>query len=132
MATTRNFADVIRKQLASDPELVEELERVAFYRDLAKKLYDMRKSAGLTQSHLAKLIGTKQSVISRIESSAYEGQRSISVFWRVARVLKMKVRIETYPAAQPVPSIGLEKIKLQWAMKTWNPAFSEVCTAQSG
>ena len=62
---------------------------------LPKNLYDVRKNAGLTQKELAKIIGTKQSVVSRIESSDYEGQ-SLKVLWRVARALKMKLRVEFY------------------------------------
>jgi DNA-binding XRE family transcriptional regulator len=40
---------------------------------VARKIYELRKQAGLTQQQLAKLVGTTTSVISRLEDADYEG-----------------------------------------------------------
>ena len=37
MTTTRNYGDIIRKELANDPALENGLELVSFYADIAKK-----------------------------------------------------------------------------------------------
>ena len=52
---------LIEKALKMDPSLKEGLERADQAWDIAFQIYDLRKKAGLTQSQLAKLVGTKQS-----------------------------------------------------------------------
>ena len=64
MGRTKNFADVIRAEMAADPALAEAMENESFNSDIAMKVYDLRKEAGLTQKELADRIGTRQSVIS--------------------------------------------------------------------
>jgi ribosome-binding protein aMBF1 (putative translation factor) len=58
--------------------------------EVARMIYDLRTEAGLTQAELAGLVGTTQSVISRLEDSDYEGQ-SLSMLTRIANALKRKV-----------------------------------------
>ena len=52
----------------------------------------MRTEAGLTQSQLAGLVGTTQSVISRLEDSDYDGH-SLSMLTRIAEALHKKVSV---------------------------------------
>ena len=59
-------------------------------------IYDVRKQAGLTQKQLAKLIGTTQSVIARLEDADYEGH-SLSMLARIAAALNQKLKIEMSP-----------------------------------
>ena len=40
---------------------------------IGQQIYDLRKSASLTQQELADLVGTTGSVISRLESAEYDG-----------------------------------------------------------
>jgi ribosome-binding protein aMBF1 (putative translation factor) len=93
MARTRNFADVIRAKMAANPELAEAIENESFNSDVAEKVYQMRKEAKLTQKQLAELIGTQQSVISRIEDADYD-RHSLSILRRIARALGKKLVIE--------------------------------------
>lgn len=60
--------------------------------DVARRLYQLRKDAGLTQAALARLVGTTTSVISRLESADYRGH-SLSMLRRVAAVLGKRVEI---------------------------------------
>jgi transcriptional regulator with XRE-family HTH domain len=55
-------------------------------------IYDARTAAGLTQAQLAKLIGTDQSVISRLEDADYDGH-SMSMLRRIATALGKKLEI---------------------------------------
>jgi transcriptional regulator with XRE-family HTH domain len=93
MGRTKNFADIIRAKMASDPALAEAVEAESFNADLAMKVHELRKEAGLTQKQLAELIGTRQSVISRIENADYEGH-SLNVLKRVAHALGRSLRVE--------------------------------------
>jgi transcriptional regulator with XRE-family HTH domain len=52
----------------------------------------MRIEAGLTQGQLAGLVGTTQSVISRLENSEYDGH-SLSVLNRIAEALRKKLTV---------------------------------------
>lgn len=59
----------------------------------------MRTEAGLTQSQLAELVGTTQSVISRLEDSDYDGH-SLSMLHRIADALEKKLTL-TVTAKDP-------------------------------
>src|ERR1700722_16726634 len=67
MVALQNRAAVIRTKMTANPELAEAIENESFNSDVAEKVYRLRKEAKLTQKQLAELIGTQQSVISRIE-----------------------------------------------------------------
>lgn len=67
-----------------------EVERLSL--EIARMIYDLRKEAGLSQKDLAKLIGTTQSVISRLEDSDYGGH-SLSVLERIAKALDRRVTV---------------------------------------
>jgi DNA-binding XRE family transcriptional regulator len=60
--------------------------------DVARKIYDLRTKAGLTQSGLAKLVGTSTSAISRLEDGDYEGH-SLAMLRRIASALNKRVEI---------------------------------------
>ncbi|SRR6266849_2324192 len=59
---------------------------------VAQLIYAARTSAGLSQAELAERIGTKQSVISRLEDADYEGH-SLGMLHRIAAALGRCVEI---------------------------------------
>ena len=61
--------------------------------DIARKTYNLRTAAGLTQRQLAKLVGTTASVICRLEDADYQGH-SLAMLNRVAAALNKRVKIE--------------------------------------
>ncbi len=65
---------------------------------LGDKIRALREQAGLTQSQLARRIGTQPSQISRIEDADYEGH-SIATLRRIAHALHAALRIELVPEA---------------------------------
>ncbi|MFZ4766308.1 MAG: helix-turn-helix transcriptional regulator [Roseimicrobium sp.] len=74
------------------PERQAELEQ-AFAEDaVARKIYSLRTKAGLTQKQLAKMVGTTDSVISRLEDADYEGH-SMAMLTRIAAALDKRVEI---------------------------------------
>jgi ribosome-binding protein aMBF1 (putative translation factor) len=64
-------------------------------------IYDARNRAGLTQQQLAALIGTKQSVVARLEDAYYEG-RSLTMLQRIATTLHQRLKIHLVPAREKV------------------------------
>ena len=60
--------------------------------EVARLIYDLRGDAGLSQQALADLIGTTQSVISRLEDADYDGH-SLTMLTRIAEALKQKLTV---------------------------------------
>lgn len=67
--------------------------------EVAQKIYEIRKEAGLSQKALADLVETTQSVISRLEDADYEGH-SLSMLSRIANALDREIIIEM-PTKEP-------------------------------
>ena len=74
------------------PERFSALEEARAEDELARKIYELREQAGLTQEKLAKLIGTTPSVISRLEDSEYQGH-SLTMLKRIAAAVNKRVEI---------------------------------------
>lgn len=74
------------------PDFEASLQEELANMEIARKIYDLRKKAGLTQKELAKRVGTTASVISRLEDADYEGH-SLSMLRRIAAALGKKVEI---------------------------------------
>lgn len=64
--------------------------------EIASKIYELRKEAGLSQKHLARLIGTTQSVISRLEDADYRGH-SLEMLRRIAGALHCRLEVNIVP-----------------------------------
>ena len=59
---------------------------------VARKIYALRKRAGLTQKQFAELVGTSTSVICRLEDANYRGH-SLAMLRRVANALNERVEL---------------------------------------
>jgi transcriptional regulator with XRE-family HTH domain len=105
MARTKNYADVLRSELAPDPVLAEAVEVECFNADVAMKVYAFRTEAGLTQAELAEKIGTAKAVISRIEDADYYGGLA-QVLLRIAHALGKKVRVEFQSIERSKPRLA--------------------------
>jgi DNA-binding XRE family transcriptional regulator len=80
------------RYIGSDPARIESYEEELINAELARKIYDLRTEAGLTQKQLAKMVGTTASVISRLEDADYEGH-SMAILRRIAAALGKRVEI---------------------------------------
>ena len=80
-----NFDDLLNKELR-DPEFKAEYEALEDEFILAKEIMQLRKSNKLTQKELAKLAGTSQPAIARLESGNYKNL-SLSFIRKVAEAL---------------------------------------------
>lgn len=84
------------RYIGEDPKKTDAFEAELVNADVARKLYDLRAGAGLTQSQLAELVGTSTSVISRLENADYEGH-SLAMLRRVAKALNSRLEIRFVP-----------------------------------
>jgi ribosome-binding protein aMBF1 (putative translation factor) len=85
-----------RRYVAGWPESAVELERIRADDDVARKIYDLRTKAGLSQRELAKLVHTSASAICRLEDADYEGH-SLAMLHRIAHALNRRVEIRFMP-----------------------------------
>ena len=59
---------------------------------VARKIFEIRKRAGMTQQQLAKLVGTTASVISRLEDADYEGH-SLAMLRCIPEALDRRIEL---------------------------------------
>jgi ribosome-binding protein aMBF1 (putative translation factor) len=99
---TSDALEIIDKNLiGDDAELRTLVEEATLNAQVAQSIYDARKAAGMTQSELAELIGTTQSVASQLENSDYE-DHSLSMLRRIASALHLRVEMKLVPVtAEP-------------------------------
>ncbi|MBI4601654.1 MAG: helix-turn-helix transcriptional regulator [Planctomycetes bacterium] len=98
MVKTKDALKILDRLTGDDPELRDRIAEEALNCRVARRIYDARTEAGLTQEDLARLIGTKQPVIARLENADYEGH-SLSMLRRIAEALgkRLEVRFEPSP-----------------------------------
>ena len=66
---------------------------------VAQLIYAARTKAGLSQAELAKKLGTRQSVISRLEDADYDGH-SLTMLQRIAAALGQRLEIRFAPPSE--------------------------------
>ncbi|MDR3621470.1 MAG: helix-turn-helix domain-containing protein [Paludisphaera borealis] len=82
--------------VGSDKKRAAAFEKEIANAEIGRQIYDLRTNAGLTQSELAKAVGTTASVISRLEDADYDGH-SLAMLRRIARALDQRVEIRFLP-----------------------------------
>jgi predicted transcriptional regulator len=92
MPKTKDASKIIERMVGQDQELRDMIAAETINARVAQMIYDARNKAGLTQKQLAKLVGTTQSVIARLEDADYAGH-SLSMLNRIAAALNKRVDI---------------------------------------
>lgn len=90
--TLRDFVD---EQL-KDSRFRKAYEEATLALNLARKITSLRKKLRLTQSELAKMMGTKQQAVSRLERGDYEGF-TLKTLERIAAVTQTELEIQFRP-----------------------------------
>jgi ribosome-binding protein aMBF1 (putative translation factor) len=93
---TSNAGKILDRITGDDPKLREIIEEQRINVRVAEMIYQAREAAGLTQAELAKLVGTTQSVISRLEDADYEGH-SLTMLQRIASALHQQLEVRFVP-----------------------------------
>ena len=92
------------RYIGDDPQQQQAFEQALADYDVARKIYDLRTTAGLSQRELARRIGTTASVICQLEDADYQGH-SLMMLRRIAAALDKRVEIRFMPIkrkSQPV------------------------------
>ena len=84
------------RYVGEDRKQVAEFEDVALNAEIARKIFELRTKAGLSQRELAKRVGTSASAICRLEDADYEGH-SLMLLKRIADALEARVEIRFLP-----------------------------------
>ena len=97
---TSDALEILDRMIGDDAELRTILGEERVNAQVAREIYDLRTSRGLTQKDLAEKLGTTQSVIARIEDSDYEGH-SLRMLRRVAEALDAHLSVHPVPEGTP-------------------------------
>jgi predicted transcriptional regulator len=89
---TTDALEIMDRLTGDSPEMADLLEQERANLDIARKIYELRTKARLSQAELAKKVGTTQSVISRLEDADYDGH-SLAILRRIASALEKRVEI---------------------------------------
>jgi ribosome-binding protein aMBF1 (putative translation factor) len=89
---TSDAVTILDRMAGESAELRRLTEEARVNAAVAQLIYEARNKAGLSQAELADRIGTRQSVISRLEDADYEGH-SLSMLQRIAAALGLSVEI---------------------------------------
>ena len=100
MAKTRDALKILDRVTGDDAQLRELIEEENFSAHVARLVYLARTEAGLTQQQLAKLVGTKQPDIARLEDADYHGH-SLTMLHRIATALNQRLEIAFAPVGEP-------------------------------
>src|SRR6266536_3963804 len=98
-AKISDAVEILDRMMGKDPEMRRLVEEARINAVVAQLIYDARNKAGLTQEALAKLVGTKQPVIARLEDADYEGH-SLRMLQRIAAALNQRLEIHLVPVAR--------------------------------
>jgi DNA-binding XRE family transcriptional regulator len=85
-----------RRTYRGKAEWLKVLEKARANEEIARKIYDLRTQASLTQAQLGKLIDTTASVICRLEDADYEGH-SLAMLRRIAAAMNQRLEIRFMP-----------------------------------
>lgn len=83
-----------KKQALKSPQIKRAYDCLAPEFELAQMIITKRLEQGLTQTALAKKIGTKQSAIARLESGSYNP--SLSFLQKTAKALGVKLHLSIH------------------------------------
>ena len=86
--------DIVNRRYYKGALRRAEVEEARVNAEAARLIYQLRSDAKLSQSELAKLVGTTQSVVSRLEDDDYDGH-SLTMLARIAAALGKRLVLTT-------------------------------------
>lgn len=97
-------AEVLAGHLGADPDYRREWERTALARAVAVKVIAYRAERSLSQTALAKRLGTSQPAVARLESG--EHNPTFPTLLRISDALGIELAIDIAPSGQEPQLIG--------------------------
>jgi ribosome-binding protein aMBF1 (putative translation factor) len=96
MAKTKDALKILDRVTGNSEPIKAGIAQARVNLEVAQMIYDARVKAGLSQSELAALIGSKQPVIARLEDADYEGH-SLTMLQRIAAALEQRLELRFVP-----------------------------------
>jgi len=96
---TSDAVSILDRMAGENPELKRLTEEARTNAAVAQLIYAARTKAGLSQAELAERLGTRQSVISRLEDADYDGH-SLNMLQRIAAALGQCIEIRFLPTGK--------------------------------
>jgi DNA-binding XRE family transcriptional regulator len=93
---TSDALALVEKLTGKSQEMADLVELEPANLDMARKIYELRTKAKLSQAELARKVGTTQSVISRLEDADYDGH-SLDMLRHIAAAVERRVEIRFLP-----------------------------------
>lgn len=90
---TSDAVELMNRWYGGDEEWEQELAEERVRVQVGQIVYDLRTEAGLSQEALAKLAGTSQSIISRVENADYEGS-ALEMLNRICSALHRPIKVQ--------------------------------------
>jgi ribosome-binding protein aMBF1 (putative translation factor) len=94
---TSDALALVEELTGKSQEMADLVEQEQANLDIAREIYELRLKAKLSQTELARKVGTTQSVISRLEDADYDGH-SLAMLRRIASALEKRVEIRFVPS----------------------------------
>ena len=94
---TSDALALVEELTGKSQEMADLVEQEQANLDIAREIYELRVKAKLSQTELARKVGTTQSVISRLEDADYDGH-SLAMLRRIASALEKRVEIRFVPS----------------------------------
>src|SRR5258708_33693462 len=103
MPKTKDALQILARVTGNSEHIKAGIAQAGINLEVAQMIHDTRTNAGLTQSELAALIGSKQPVIARLEDADYEGH-SLTMLQRIAAALDQRLELRFVPRRNCRPS----------------------------
>ena len=102
MAKTANALEVLDRLTGKSARVRREIANARINLEVAQMIYDARTKAGLSQRALAERVGSRQSVIARLEDADYRGH-SLSMLQRIGNALGQQLELRFVQASRRGP-----------------------------
>ena len=94
MAKTKDAWKILERLTGQNLTIRQGIANARMNLEVAQMIYDARPKAGLSQRALADLVGSRQSVIARLEDADYEGH-SLSMLQRIGDALDQRLELRS-------------------------------------
>jgi ribosome-binding protein aMBF1 (putative translation factor) len=102
MARTKDALKILERATGADSGVVQGIANARVNLEVAQMIYDARTKSGLSQRALADLVGSRQSVIARLEDGDYQGH-SLGMLQRIGNALGQRLELRFVGAHRPGP-----------------------------
>jgi transcriptional regulator with XRE-family HTH domain len=102
MAKTKDALKILERMTGQNSTVRQGIANARVNLEVAQMIYDARTKAGMSQREVAELVGSRQSVIARLEDADYEGH-SLSMLQRIGNALGQRLELRFVSAGRRGP-----------------------------